>query len=652
MNKKLIPLLLVSSVFTLAGCNKKGNLEINFEDETPMAYVGEVYDFRDVLIEESGVDYKINVYYQNYYEKKEYTLEVTDGYCFTPVNTNEIVVVVTANKGKLTTERNKILAVAQKGDPIDELVVTGGYSGWADTGITKELETNENYLKGEDSKTAIAVHYQGNNRYDWGCSVFTLDNFRLLPYWTDKTWENAILTYYVYNPTDYDIEFQLRVKDNYTHLVDIDWGHSLNISQTAKPKEWTQIFFSLRKLGVDHTLFVNEEGTRNDNFTVKAQWKGAPTEEGDLYDYQFYVDGIDVVPNTMYPDIDTKSYSKAETIDYGWENMMLDSGWTSTTALYDRDIVRKTEQNSKSSMYLKFDVKNPNDNGYGVILSPEEEFAGFDMPSFRHGVLKADFKFTENITDKTVNIIAVNKNWDRIVRKDFQVTDLGDGWHRLTIDFATHEEFLPIGEAIRLGFGFPGISNSNKSSAEVHIDNIIFDQDAGTPEPLPPETIENGWENMPIDDGWSASNSVVTSEEFKANDTTQSRSSLKVTFNGKAPKGDIGYSVVLAPEFISGYPLDDFSSGIFEFDLKFSEHFDDKSVTVRAVQSGWGANGIETVNGVDTGDGWYHYTLNLTGNENYAAITRTIRIAYTFNGVTSENQNNAVVYLDNVILTK
>ena len=652
MNKKILPLLLVSSVFTLAGCNKQGNLEINFEDATPMAYVGEVYDFRDVLIEEAGVDYKLNVYYQNFYEKQEYTLEVTDGYCFTPVNTNEIVVVVTANKGNLKAERNKVIAVTQKGDPIDELVVTGGYSGWADTGITKELETNENYLRGENSKTAIAVHYQGNNKYVWGCTVFALDNFRLLDHWTDKTWENAILTCYIYNPTDYNLEFQLRIADKLTGLVDIDWGHSMNQSQIAKPKEWTQLFFSLRKIGIDHTLFINEDGTRSDSISIKTRWAGTPEEDGDLYDFQFYADGIDVVPASMYPDIDTKSYSRAETLEYGWENMRLDSGWTSSTVLYDRDIVRTAEQESKSSMFLQFNAKNPNDNGYGVILNPEEEFDGFDMPSLRHGVLKADFKFDGNITDKTVKLIGVNRNWDRIIRKDFEVADLSDGWYRLNIDLAKNEEFSVVSEAVRIGFAFPGINASNKADAKIYIDNVDFNQEAGTPEPLPPETIENGWENMPIDDGWSASNQALTNDVFKANDNTNSRSSLKITFNGRTPKGDIGYSCVLAPEFISGYPLDDFSSGTFEFDLKFSEHFDDKSVTVRAVQSGWGANGIETVNGVDTGDGWYHYTLNLTGNENYAAITRTIRIAYTFNGVTSENQNNAVVYLDNVVLTK
>ena len=650
MNKKLLSLLLVSSTITLAGCNKKGNLEINFEDETPMAYVGEVYDFRDVLVEEDGVDYTIKAYYQNYYEKKEYSLNITDGYCFTPVNTNEIVVVVTANKGNLKTERNKTLAVTQKGDPIDELVVSGGYSGWADTGITKELETNENYLRGENSKTSVAVHYQGNNRYVWGCSVFTLDNFRLLPHWTDKTWENAILTYYVYNPTDYDIEFQLRIKDFYTGLVDIDWGHALSISQVAKPKQWTQIFFSLKKMGVDHTLFVNEEGTRRDNFTIKAKWAGAPLEDGDLYDYQFYVDGIDVVPNTMYPDIDTKSYTSKETIEYGWENMKRDDGWTSSTVKFDGDVVRTSEYNSRSSMLLTFNEKNANDNGYAVVLNPQEEDSN-NLPSFRHGVLNADIKFSDDITDKTVRLIAVNKEWDYIVRKNYTVTDLGDGWYRLNVDFGAHEEFDTVGEGIRIGFGFPGINDANKANAEVHIDNITFDQDDGTPAKLPPETIENGWENMPIDEGWSASNYVLSNDVYKANESTQSRSSLMITFNGKAPKADIGYSCVLAPQFISGRPLDDFSSGTFEFDLKFSNNIEDKSVGIKAVHKDW-SHGTETLNGVDAGDGWYHYSIDLSTSANYSIVTELIRVAFTFNGVTSENQNTATIYLDNVILIK
>ncbi|MCQ2742124.1 MAG: hypothetical protein MJ239_02350 [Bacilli bacterium] len=308
MNKKLTSLSFFFVTLALSGCSSSTNiLDIEFSESVVAAYVGVEYDFSDNIVMEEGVTYSIEAYYQDYYKGVEVSLPV-NGFVFTPVEKFDVSVVVTGKKGDLVGKNTITVPVEQKGDPIDELLVSGGYSGWADAGFRKELVTDEAYLKGENSHSAISVVYQGNNAFRWGGSVLCINNFRCLECWEDKTWDNAIIAAWIYNPTDYNLEFQLRIVDtSVKNGVDIDWGQNGQIPQIAEPGKWTHIFFSLKKYGITHTLFENEEGTRKDSLTIKTQWAGAPKDEfTPPYSFNFYVDGIDVVPHTKYPDIDTR----------------------------------------------------------------------------------------------------------------------------------------------------------------------------------------------------------------------------------------------------------------------------------------------------------------------------------------------------------
>lgn len=488
MKNKFLVSLLIASGLVCSGCSNNSSLAIEFDDIVPVAYVGEQYDFSDVLIVESGVDYNLEVYYQNYNTMEEKTLTVENTFCFTPVEQFDIAVIVNATKGNQKGRRTKIVQVAQKGDPIDELIITGAYSGYADQGFRKELVSESMYLKGENSRSAILANFQGANTYIWGASLFALNNFRLLEHWTDKEWTNSVLKFWVYNPTEKNAEFQLRIKDYYTGLVDVDWGSGMNIPAIAKPGEWTFVAFSLLHYGINHTLYTNEEGTRKDELNVKVKWAGAG-DGSELYNYQLYFDDIDIVPYSReeFPDIDIKNYTTAETLEYGWENMARDEGWSKSTILFDREFVKTSEEReSLSSMMLKFNEKDPDGNGYSVILNPGEEFLtkGLELPSLRHGLLNMDIHFSSNISDYQVLIVAVQNEpeWSHIARYTVNAIASSDDWMHVTFDFGEHEEFDAITECLRLGFGFPGVNDSNKESAIIHIDNIIFEQNGGVPE--------------------------------------------------------------------------------------------------------------------------------------------------------------------------
>ena len=169
---------LLSSIFVLplllGGCqNKNAELDIEFDPIIPTAYLNEEYDFSEVLIIEKGVQYSLEVYYYDYYELVEKSLEVVNDYCFTPKELFDITVVVNAKKGGAKLSRTQNIPVSQKIDPIDELLASDGFSGWGDPGIIKEAVVDDQYFKGENSHSALSVHFQGSNPYHWGTTFLS-----------------------------------------------------------------------------------------------------------------------------------------------------------------------------------------------------------------------------------------------------------------------------------------------------------------------------------------------------------------------------------------------------------------------------------------------------------------------------------------------
>ena len=656
--KKLFSSLLLASTLLLSGCKADSSLNIEFNYFTPTAYVGEEYDFTEVLTVEKGVKYKLEVYVCDYLTMTEKVLEVHDDFFFTPLELFDLSVVVTATKGGQTDVKTKPVHVSLTGDPIDELLVTTGYSGFADNGINKELVVDEVYLHGENSKSAIYASFQSSNVYTWGATIMSLNNFRLLDHWSDKTWENAIIRFWVFNPNEnHDLEFQLRIVDDYTKTVDVDWGNSLNPTRVAESGKWTEILFSLRRYGVNHTLYENEEGTRHDSLNVKIKYPDAP-KNGDAYSYQLYIDDVDIIPYSeeMFPDLDTKCYAKAETLDDGWENMVLDQGWSSSNPLFDREFVNSSaEHESKSSMLLTFNEITPDyHNGYAVILSPEEEFKNEDdRPSLQHGLLEFDVHFSGDVTNHEIRIIGVKKegnDWNAI-RLDINPVGTTEEWLHYSVDFVPLYVFEPIDRCIRLGFGIVGIDDLNKDTAVVHIDNIKFNQNGGTPKP---ETMADGWENMPLDGGstdggWTSA--YATIDDTFANSTEQhpSVSSLRLTFNGKSPDPHNGYAVIFQPEVT--FPDDELpnlNNGVLEFDVHFSSDVTNQEIKIIAVNKGWDVATRLDINPVDTTGEWIHYSIDFASTPQFSSISQCIRLGLGFVGVNNGNKTSAVIHVDNV----
>lgn len=477
MHKHLAYLALASLL--LSGCQSGSAPKITFEDGFPYCYVGEEYDIRDVLDVVDGVSYSFEATYQDYYALTDNALTITD-YTFTQEAKFDVHLVVKASSGGATSVKSVDIPVKYRGDAIDELFANGGQLSWADPGFSKELTQDSTHMHGDDSKSALDVSYIGSNSYVWGGSVFTLTNFRLAPLWTDKDWANAIVSFYVYNPSQYAIDFQLRVKDFYTGITDIDWTSDLTSMPyrqvAAAPGQWTHCAFSLRKIGIKHLLTLTEDYSRKDELVIKSRYEGAPSADNPkVYSYAYYVDGIDVVPASYFPEIDTTQDATDEKVSQGYENMPLDTNWMKSSGIYDFDL--KKGQGSTCSLKAAF--PSPHTENF-VALNVEEALVAKSLdvsPDFTSGTLKGYFKFDDTTAKVTVEAFywkADKSGWVNTIQKDLTLgAPDSAGWYEGSLDVAslTISEGQPLNlQPLRICFYFSGVN----LYSVVHLDTIKF----------------------------------------------------------------------------------------------------------------------------------------------------------------------------------
>lgn len=644
----------------LSACGKvESDLEIQLEDAMPIAYVGEEYDFSYCIVQEPGFEYKIDAYSYNGAKHQENKLEIVDNFKFTPLNKDPIAVVISADKGKkIHLNKTVSLDVSEKGDPIEELVVNDGYSGYADPGFIKSLNTQPAYIReAENNKTSILVSFNGNNAYPFGGGVFSPNNFRLLPYWKDQTWENAILRFWVYNNSEYGIEFALRLKDNYTKTVDIDMGQEGNPIKVAEPGKWTEITYSLRSYGVTHTLFVNESGTRDDSFTIKARYQGVPEGEfTPLYSYSFYVDLLDVVPASEYPEVDTHL---PDTLD-----RMINTTWCEH---FDRELNFNQDyiKGGESSIHFKFTGPTAVAGSQGMCLNSPSLVPLWKDQTWENAILTF-WIYNDSSEDIKIQMLLVDDDRNFVIdwNTEFATQEIATpgtwtqvffSMNRLGVNSPLMKNELQKDE-FNIKFLWNGPANT---TYEFYVDMVDIVPASDYPQidttrvvPLRNETIEDGWENMPQDDGWQKGKVSTEMNEICSSTNPNTATSLKIEFkNADINNHNANPDLALAPEFNGGEAnCPSFVGKTFEFDVKFSANITDHSIGLKIVPPGW-ADKIYQVTPVSGEDGWEHVSIDFSSYASDAETLQTvIRIGFVFNGIDEANKSTAVAYIDNIFL--
>ena len=664
MKKKLLSIALLPLAFcSLTSCADK-SLEIKLKDSIPTAYVGEAYDCAYLFEQEEGYTYSIEAYSYHGATYTETKLDV-NGLFFTPTNTDPISVVLHGNKGGTNLSKTVAVDVKEKGDPLEELLLNTGASGYADSGFQKSLNTQVAFKRpGEHNKTSLQVSYSGNQNYWAGGAVICPNNFRCLDYWKDKTWSNAIFRFWVYNDSDYQIEFGLRIKDEKTGLVDLDMTQEGNPSQFAAPNAWSEIKFPLRPLGITHTLFQNEEGTRNDAFTLKVKWGGVKYYDPKdpeiilhpipMHSYNFYLDEIDVVPNTDYPDIPTYLPDTNDRLINGtWcEHFTREMN-------FDQDYVHDGESS------LKFNFIGPTAfaGSQGMCLNDPKLIEVWDDKKWDNAIMNF---WIYNSSSANINVQFLLKDSVRDFVVDWnteyainQVAKPGEWTHilysmnRLGVNRPLYKDDI-MNDEFNIKFLWDGPANTPYS---FYVDNVNVEDASKYPEvdttrvvPSRIETLKDGWENMKRDVGWEKGTISTEMNEICTSTNPKTATSAKIEFK----TSDIA-SHTSNPDYVLS-PQDEFGDGnlpnlcgkTIDFDVKFSANITNFQIGLKIVHKTW-TDKIYTVTPVAGEDGWKH--VSFTFPDETDPLGSVIRIGFVFNGIDDSNKSTAVAYLDNIFVT-
>lgn len=665
MNKKALKFLLLPLAFcSLTSCGGE-KAEIQLTETIATAYVDEVYNFEDNFVKEEGYTYSIEAYSYHGPTFTETKMEV-DGLCFTPKSIDPISVVLHANKGSTSLEKTVAVDVKEKADPIEELLLGTGYSGYSDPGFQKSINTQIAYKRpGDKNKTSIAVNYSGNQNYYAGGAVFCPNNFRCLPLWKDKTWENAILRFWVYNDSDYAIEFGLRIKDELTRTVDLDMTQEGNPSKFATPHAWTEILFPLRPLGITHTLYVNESGTRNDSFTIKAKWTGIVyPDPGDIFhpvpmhSYNFYVDEIDVVPNTDYPDIPTFLPDANDRLINGtWcEHFKREMN-------FDQDFIHDGESS------IKFNFVGPTSpaGSQGMCLNDPKLIEIWDDKVWNNAIMNFWIYNASNYninvqfllvdsergfvvdwnTEYAINKVAKPGEWTHIL---YSMNRIGVNRPLYKDDFAKDEfniKFLSDGP-VNTPYTF-------------YVDNVNVEDASKYPEvdttrvvPSRIETLEDGWENMARDLGWEKGTISTEMNEICTSTNPNTATSAKIEFKtSDIASHTSNPDYVLNPQEEFGEDdLPNLTNKTLEFDVKFSANITNHEIGLKVVKFDTWADQIYHVEITDGEDGWKHAFIDFSEYSGDEVLLDVIRIGFIFEGVDDTNKSTAVAYVDNIFVNE
>ncbi len=574
------------------------SLKVSTVKFMPYAYLNEPFNLREqVLLPEEGIEYSATACYvvvsQNpetfEYTITEHALEVKD-LTFTPKEVAEIVVTLTAKKGSETASKVVYIPTTIRAEPLDELYKSSGALGGSDPGIGKSVNIDPLYLQGDKSTTSLHVAFNNVDPHPYGNIFLGFSDPKAQEHFTDKIWDNAIVTFWVFNPMPKDIEFQLRICDT-TAGTNLDWQtvdgpHK----QFAKAGEWTQIFFSLRKMGTTNRLTKTKYN--EDFMSLKFRYEDYSTT--DAYSMDFYIDNIDVVPASMYPDIDTKYVLSNETIDQGWENMTFDSGWQGVYTEYDYELMKG--EGSTCSLKAIFPGEKGKTNSF-ICLNPEAEFEA--DPDMTGGKLSGYFKF-ENM-DPKVSFDILNKKWETSNRVDFPLEEVGDGWYYGEIDLET----VQVGSGrndniVRIRFHFSGVSDASV----VYVDTLKFEYKE-VEKIL--EDVSADWINMSMDRGdyyWNVEGQYVTTH-LKGEGSVRS-------FFVQAPAGGEGKFTFNTDAAASAGQIEiepDMRKGTLSAWFYFGTQL--PNATLRVTSDNWkGSTDLPFVFTKNAGDGWYYGELH------------------------------------------
>ena len=500
------PLLAILPML-LSSCNSgETPLEIELDEYTPTAYIGEEYDFTDVLYVEEGVNYQLEAYYQNYKTMEEHTLPIEDTFFFTPVDAFDITVIVNATKGKQKAKRTRIVPVSVNPERASRfnLEMCNFESGsWRGTGSNASISYNDTY--GDNSKASRRITFKNSwdlpeeNDENSPATVNASFNLATTP---DLGTEAGIdakqckLAFDIkfsnefYNSPNLNRHlFSLKIEDD-------TWVPSstiLNLTDSIDTfkKENTDNGW----LHVESDLYENGEldGLSDGTFVITFGFFGISNATRETASIIFDNIALIEVENTHKGERETPTRNNIEMCRFepgswrgtgskavvSYDELYGDNSTSSRKITFANslDLPDVVDEANNATVNASFNLANTWNIGVDNEIDAKKCTLSFDIKlseEFYNTTHPYRHMFSLKIEDE---MWATYFTWVPLVNdvSNFTYENTDNGWRHVSYDLSTNPELADLGNSTYvITFGFFGITNTTKQSASIVFDNIAL----------------------------------------------------------------------------------------------------------------------------------------------------------------------------------
>ena len=500
------PLFLIVPMI-LSSCNNgEAPLEIELDEYTPTAYIGEEYDFTDVLYVEEGVDYKLDVYYQDYKTMEEHTLPVEDTFYFTPVEVFDITVIVNASKGKQKAKRTRIVPVSvnpEKATRYNLEMCNYEPGNWRGTGSSASISYNDTY--GENSKASRKITFKNSwdlpeeNEIDSPKTVNASFNLATTP---------GLGTEAGIDAKQCKLSFDIKLSDEFynsnnlnrnlfsLNIEDDDWIPSLSIlNLTDSIDDFKKENTDNGWLHVESDLYENGDydSLGGGTFVITFGFYGISNATREAASIIFDNIALIEVDNPHQGERETATRNNIEMCRYesgNWRGTgskaeisydeLYGSNSTSSrkiTFAKSLDLPDEVDDENNATVNASFNLANTRSIGVDNEINAKQCTLSFDVKlseEFYNTTHQYRHMFTLKIEDETwVPYFTWVPFVDNPAEFTYENTD--NGWRHVSYDLSLNPELADLGNSTYvITFGFFGITNTTRANASAVFDNIAL----------------------------------------------------------------------------------------------------------------------------------------------------------------------------------
>ena len=508
MKKKyfLISLLSVFPLLLSSCQNNEEELIIELDEYTPTAIVGEEYDFTDVLYVEKGVKYKLEVYYQNYNTMEEFSLPVVDDFYFTPVDIFDLTVIVNASKGNKKAKRIRQVPVAYNPEPATRynLEMCNFEPGeWRGTGSSAEISYSEKY--GANSKSSRKISFKNSwnlpdeSAVDSASTVnasFNLATTSGLGTDTGIDSKICILSFDIKLSNEFYDDANINANRHLFSLKieDDSWiPNSTVMNLVESITDFTPENTDNGWLHVEQNIYENGglDGLGNGTYVITLGFYGITNQTKNnafviLDNLSLTEIPIDQRGNRETPSRNNIEMCRFEPGAYRGTGSKAVISYTElkgnnstssrkVTFANSEGLPDVVDNNNHSTVNASFNLANTWSIGTENGIDAKNCILSFDIKlseEFYNSGHQYRHMFSLKIEDETW---VPQLTWISFVNNasDFTYENTDNGWMHFEYDMSLNEELAALGNSVYvMTFGFFGITNTTRESANIVFDNI------------------------------------------------------------------------------------------------------------------------------------------------------------------------------------